>query len=70
MFQKHQNVADSGHDIVARATTTHCSELYHYDDTCVKVTVILTDGQSASLSWCQATITAHNQFYFLLEIVF
>jgi hypothetical protein len=29
-----------------------------------------TDGQSASLSWCQATIRAHDQFFFLLEIFF
>jgi hypothetical protein len=29
---------------------------------------LTTDGQSASLSWCQATIRAHDQFFFLLEI--
>jgi hypothetical protein len=28
------------------------------------------DGQSASLSWCQVTIRALDQFFFLLEIVF
>jgi hypothetical protein len=28
----------------------------------------MTDSQSASLSWCQATIRAHDQFFFLLEI--
>jgi hypothetical protein len=31
---------------------------------------LTTDGQSASLSWCQATIRAHDQFFFLLEIFF
>jgi hypothetical protein len=31
---------------------------------------VTTDGQSASLSWCQATIRARDQFYFLLEIFF
>jgi hypothetical protein len=36
----------------------------------VKVKVILwpTVGQSVSLSWCQATIRAHDQFFFLLEM--
>jgi hypothetical protein len=29
---------------------------------------LTTDGQSASLSWCQATIKACCQFFFLLEI--
>jgi hypothetical protein len=28
------------------------------------------DSQSASLSWCQATITVRDQFLFLLEILF
>jgi hypothetical protein len=31
---------------------------------------LTTDGQSASLSWFQATIRAHDQFFFLLEIFF
>jgi hypothetical protein len=31
---------------------------------------ITTDGQSASLCWCQATIRARDQFFFLLEIFF
>jgi hypothetical protein len=29
---------------------------------------LTTDGQSASLSWCQATIRVRDQFLFLLEI--
>jgi hypothetical protein len=29
-----------------------------------------TGGQSASLSWCQATIKARDQFFFRLEIFF
>jgi hypothetical protein len=31
---------------------------------------LTTDGQSASLSWCQATIRTRDQFFFLLEIFF
>jgi hypothetical protein len=31
---------------------------------------LTTDGQSASLSWCRATIRARDQFFFLLEISF
>jgi hypothetical protein len=31
---------------------------------------LMTNGQSASLSWCQATISARDQFFFLLEISF
>jgi hypothetical protein len=31
---------------------------------------LTTDDQSASLSWCQATIRSHDQFFFLLEIFF
>jgi hypothetical protein len=30
----------------------------------------MSDGQSASLSWCQATIGAFDQFFFFLEIFF
>jgi hypothetical protein len=30
----------------------------------------MTDGQLASLSWCQATIRARDQFFFLLDIFF
>jgi hypothetical protein len=29
---------------------------------------LTTDGQAASLSWCQATIRASDQVFFLLEI--
>jgi hypothetical protein len=28
---------------------------------------LTTDGQSASLSWCQATIRARDQLFFLIE---
>jgi hypothetical protein len=31
---------------------------------------LTTDGQSASLSWCQATIRARDRFFFLLGILF
>jgi hypothetical protein len=31
---------------------------------------LTTDNQSASLSWCQTTIRARDQFFFLLEIFF
>jgi hypothetical protein len=35
-----------------------------------KVKVILTDSQSASLSWCQATIRVSGQFFFALEFCY
>jgi hypothetical protein len=31
---------------------------------------LTTDGQLASLSWCQAIIRARDQYFFLLEIFF
>jgi hypothetical protein len=31
---------------------------------------VTTDGQSASVTWCQAAINARDQFFFLLEIFF
>jgi hypothetical protein len=37
---------------------------------CQSQSYLATDGQSASLSWCHATIRARDQFFFLLEIFF
>jgi hypothetical protein len=39
--------------------------IYQYQ---IKGKVKVTDSQSASLSWCQATMRARDQFCFLLEI--
>jgi hypothetical protein len=36
----------------------------------VSQSYLTTDGQSASLCWCQATIRARDQFFFLHEIFF
>jgi hypothetical protein len=37
---------------------------------CQSQSYLTTDGQSASLPWCQVTTRARDQFFFLLEISF
>jgi hypothetical protein len=54
--------------ILVVAGTSYLAEIRKYTD---EVEVILTaDGRSARLFWCQTTITARDQFFFLLDIFF